>query len=251
MLKHAQAGTASVLLENRTTSVKLIVEDDGVGFDPGSGHQGGRARLGLSGIRERLRLVGGSLEVESAQGAGHDALRRHPAPTIRPGMTRLRLALADDHPVVLAGVKSLLQATPDMDVVGEAVTGLAALDMIRTTIPDVAVIDISMPDLTGIELARCLARDCPAVRLLALTVHEDQAYLQQMLSAGARGYLLKRSAADELVRAVRAVAAGGLFLDPAIAGEGIRTLDRAKPVQHRGRPQPTGRRRAAATPPMG
>ena len=139
-------------------------------------------------------------------------------------MTRLRLALADDHPVVLAGVKSLLQATPDMDVVGEAVTGLAALDMIRTTNPDVAVIDISMPDLTGIELAKRLTHDCPAVRLLALTVHEDQAYLQQMLLAGARGYLLKRSAADELVRAVRAVAAGGLFLDPAIASKAFGPL---------------------------
>ena len=160
-------------------------------------------------------------------------------------MTRLRLALADDHPVVLAGVKSLLQATPDMDVVGEAVTGLAALDMIRTTNPDVAVIDISMPDLTGIELARILARDCPAVRLLALTVHEDQAYLQQMLSAGARGYLLKRSAADELVRAVRAVAAGGLFLDPAIAGKAFGASAEPSLSTTTGRPQPAGRRRAA------
>ncbi len=136
-------------------------------------------------------------------------------------MTRLRVTITDDHPVVLAGVKSLLQATPDMDVVGDAATGSAALDMIRTTRPDVAVVDISMPDMTGIELARHLARDCPTVRLLALTVHEDQAYLHQMLAAGARGYLLKRSAADELVRAVRAVAAGGLFLDPAIAARAL------------------------------
>ncbi len=136
-------------------------------------------------------------------------------------MTRLRVALADDHPVVLAGVKSLLQATLDMDVVGDAATGFAALEMIGATNPDVAVIDISMPDMTGIELAKCLARDCPTVRLLALTVHEDQAYLQEMLEAGARGYLLKRSAADELVRAVRAVAAGGLFLDPAIASKAL------------------------------
>ena len=84
MLKHAQASTASVLLENRATGVKLIVEDDGVGFDPGSDHQGGRPRLGLSGIRERLRLVGGSLDVESAQGAGTtlfvDIPRQRPDP---------------------------------------------------------------------------------------------------------------------------------------------------------------------------
>ena len=136
-------------------------------------------------------------------------------------MTRLRVGLADDHPIVLAGIKALLSATPEIDIVGDAATGLTALDMIQDTQPDVAVIDISMPGLGGIELARRIAQDCPAVRLLALTVHEDQPYLQQMLDAGARGYLLKRSAADELVRAIRAVAAGGVFLDPAIAGKAL------------------------------
>lgn len=136
-------------------------------------------------------------------------------------MTRLRVVLADDHPVVLAGVKALLQETPDLTVVGHATTGLAALALIVDTRPDVAVIDISMPDFGGIELARRVLLDCPAVRLLALTIHEDQPYLQQMLAAGARGYLLKRSAAEELVRAVRAVAAGGLFLDPAIAAKAL------------------------------
>ncbi len=134
-------------------------------------------------------------------------------------MTRLRIALADDHPIVLAGIEALLRATPDIDVVGHAANGLTALDIIEDTQPDVAVIDISLPGLGGIELARQIAQTCPAVRVLALTVHEDQPYLQQMLDAGARGYLLKRSAADELVRAIRAVADGGLFLDPAIAGK--------------------------------
>lgn len=136
-------------------------------------------------------------------------------------MTRLRIVLADDHPVVLAGVRSLLQDTADMEVVGQATDGLAALQLMQATRPDVAVIDISIPGLGGIELARRVAQDCPAVRLVALTVHEDRAYLQQMLAAGARGYLLKRSAAEELVRAIRAVAAGGLFLDPAIAGKAL------------------------------
>ena len=133
-------------------------------------------------------------------------------------MTRLRVALADDHPIVLAGVKALLEATPDMELVGEAVTGVAALALVLETRPDVAVLDISMPGMSGIELARRLTAECPDVRLLALTAHEDRAYLHQMLAAGARGYLLKRSAADELARAVRAVATGGTYLDPAIAG---------------------------------
>ena len=136
-------------------------------------------------------------------------------------MTPLRVALADDHPVVLAGIQSMLSQTTDLEVVGQAATGLSALELIRAILPDVAVVDISMPDLTGIELARRVTQECPTVRLVALTVHEDQAYLQQMLAAGARGYLLKRSAADELARAIRAVAAGGLFLDPAIASKAL------------------------------
>jgi DNA-binding NarL/FixJ family response regulator len=136
-------------------------------------------------------------------------------------MSRVRVALADDHPVVLAGIKALLQGAPEVALVGEATTGMAALRLIVETSPDVAVIDISLPDLNGLELARRLAEACPGVRLLALTVHEDRAYVQPLLQAGARGYLLKRSAAEDLVRAIRAVAAGGVYLDPAVADKAL------------------------------
>ena len=136
-------------------------------------------------------------------------------------MSQVRVALADDHPVVLAGIKALLQAAPEVALVGEATTGTAALRLILDTSPDVAVIDISLPDLNGLDLARRLAEACPSVRLLALTVHEDRAYVQPLLQAGARGYLLKRSAAEDLVRAIRAVAAGGVYLDPAVADKAL------------------------------
>src|SRR5687767_1220121 len=94
--------------------------------------------------------------------------------------TRIRVALADDHPVVLAGIKALLQATPGMELVGEAVTGTAALDMIKNKAPDVAVLDISMPGLNGLDLTRRLATECPDVKIIALTVHEDRAYVQPL-----------------------------------------------------------------------
>lgn len=136
-------------------------------------------------------------------------------------MSTIRVVLADDHPVVLAGVKALLQAAPEIALVGEATTGDAALSMIAEQLPDVAVIDISLPEMNGLELARRAADLCPAVKLLALTVHEDRAYIQPLLQAGARGYLLKRSAADELIRAIRAIAAGGIYLDPAIADKAL------------------------------
>lgn len=136
-------------------------------------------------------------------------------------MIPIRVVLADDHPVVLAGIKTLLLAAPDIAVVGEAHNGCDALRLIGDIRPAIAVIDISMPDLNGIELAKAITRDHPRVRLLVLTVHEDRAYVQRMLVAGVRGYLLKRTAADELLRAIRAVSGGGLYLDPAVAGKAL------------------------------
>jgi DNA-binding NarL/FixJ family response regulator len=136
-------------------------------------------------------------------------------------MRRITIILADDHPIVLAGVKALLEAADDLKLVGEAATGLSALELIRDNRPDIAVVDISMPELGGIDLAKRVAEDCPDVKLLVLTVHEDRAYVQPLLQAGVRGYLLKRSAPEELVRAIRAVAEGGIYLDPAIAEQAL------------------------------
>ena len=128
-----------------------------------------------------------------------------------------RIVLADDHPVVLNGLRNLIQAEDDLDLVGEASTGLAALKVIREQRPDVAVVDISMPELNGIMLSRRIAEEIPSIRFLVLTLHEDRAYLKQALEAGVLGYVLKRSAAENLVQAIRAVVIGALYVDPAIA----------------------------------
>jgi DNA-binding NarL/FixJ family response regulator len=143
------------------------------------------------------------------------------------GLTRpnkVRVAIADDHPVVLAGVQALLRMDPELELVGEAADGLAALALVLATLPDVAVVDVSMPGLNGLDLTRRIKLEAPGVKVLALTVHEDRAYIQLLLQGGARGYLLKRSAAEDLVRAVRAVAAGGVYLDPAVADNALTDL---------------------------
>lgn len=145
-------------------------------------------------------------------------------------MTKTRVALVDDHPIVLAGIKMLIQAAPDLELVGEATDGKSALELIGTTAPDVAVIDVSMPGMTGIELTRRLAEGRSSAKILVLTMHDDRAYLQQLLTLGARGYLLKRSAAEELVRAIRAVAAGGLYVDPAVAGKLVSASTTSSPA---------------------
>ncbi|MGU3662287.1 response regulator [Methylobacterium fujisawaense] len=136
-------------------------------------------------------------------------------------MGHIRVVLADDHPVVLAGIRALLNADPDLELVGEATNGGEALPLIRSVAPDVAVVDVSMPGLNGLELTERVTGECPGTKVLVLTVHEDAAYVQPMLKAGAKGYLLKRSAAEDLLRAVHAVAAGGVYLDPSVAGHAL------------------------------
>jgi DNA-binding NarL/FixJ family response regulator len=131
---------------------------------------------------------------------------------------KTRIVLADDHPIVLDGLRNLLRAESDFELVGEAASGLAALKVIRDSKPDVAVLDISMPELNGIVLSRRLAGELPGLRILVLTLHEDRAYLNQAMEAGVRGYVLKRSAVENLVQAIRAIMTGGIYLDPAIAG---------------------------------
>jgi DNA-binding NarL/FixJ family response regulator len=136
-------------------------------------------------------------------------------------MPKLRVLLADDHAVVREGLKSLVNAQSDMEVVGEAADGAEALAKARALRPDVLVIDVSMPEMTGAQTAEVLKAERPDIKVLALSVHQDKSYLRSLLEAGASGYILKRAAANELVHAIRIVASGGTYLDPVLAGKVI------------------------------
>ena len=127
---------------------------------------------------------------------------------------KIRVAVADDHPIFRAGLRNLIEAESDLELVGEADNGQSALVMFRDKLPDIAIVDISMPAINGIGLTRRLAEECPNVRVLILTLYEDRSFLKQALAAGAKGYLLKRSAAETLVRAVRIIKSGTIYLDP-------------------------------------
>jgi DNA-binding NarL/FixJ family response regulator len=131
-------------------------------------------------------------------------------------MNKLRVFLADDHAIVRQGIKSLVSAQADMQVVGEAADGQAAIDAVAQTRPDVAILDISLPGMTGVELAQRLQKEAPKVKLLALTLHEGSTFLRQFMQSGGSGYVLKRTLTDELLRAIRTVAEGGIFVDPAL-----------------------------------
>lgn len=132
-------------------------------------------------------------------------------------MVKIRIMLVDDHEVVRTGVKTFLDTQEGLQVVAEASSGEEALERTALVHPDVIVMDISMPGMDGLEATRRLTAQFPECRVLALTVHEDQQYLFEMMAAGASGYLTKHSAADELVAAIHAVAGGNIYLQPALA----------------------------------
>jgi DNA-binding NarL/FixJ family response regulator len=157
-------------------------------------------------------------------------------------MAPIRIFIADDHRLLLAGLKVLVQDDPTMQVIGEAVDGHSALRLAIELKPDVIVLDLSMPEMNGIRVAQALRVQCPSCRILILSVHEDRAYLRQLLELDVSGYVLKRSAPEELIAAIRAVAAGRVYLDPAIAGmivgrgsqrESARNIDRSAELSTR------------------
>jgi DNA-binding NarL/FixJ family response regulator len=117
------------------------------------------------------------------------------------------------------GLKSLVSAQPDMEVVGEADNGRAALAKAHELRPDVVVMDISMPELNGIQATERMKGCCRETKVLVLTAYDEVCYLRQLLEAGASGYVLKKAAAEDLVKAIRVVAAGGVYLDPTLAGK--------------------------------
>ncbi|HEX7177843.1 MAG TPA: response regulator transcription factor [Pyrinomonadaceae bacterium] len=132
---------------------------------------------------------------------------------------KVRVLIAEDHVTMREGLKLILENEPDLEVVGEAADGREALRLARQLLPDVALMDISMPGWGGLQATRGLQETCPQVRVLALTRHADYGYLTEMLRAGAKGYVLKQSPSAELIFAVRAVADGQTYLDPSVTAK--------------------------------
>lgn len=131
-------------------------------------------------------------------------------------MARCRIVLADDHGVLRAGLRALLERQPDLEVVGEAETAESALQLVRQVRPDLAVVDVRMPG-GGLTATRRMKQEQPGLAVLILSQYDDPAYLHQALAAGASGYALKRSSGQELLQAIRAVASGEVYLHPAVA----------------------------------
>jgi DNA-binding NarL/FixJ family response regulator len=147
-------------------------------------------------------------------------------------MNKLRILLADDHTLIRDGLKALINVQQDMEVVGEAGDGMLAYKVAKELQPDLIVMDVSLPELSGAKSTERIKHELPGVKILALTVHEDKGYLRQLIQAGASGYVLKRAAAEDLIHAIRAIAGGGVYVDPAMMSKVVgstrqRSLDEA------------------------
>jgi DNA-binding NarL/FixJ family response regulator len=137
---------------------------------------------------------------------------------------KLTILLADDHVVMREGLRRLIESEADMEVVCEAADGDEALQLATRLRPDIAVFDVSMRQLSGPDAARCLRKVCPDTKVLGLSMHEDTSYVREMVDAGASGYVLKRAASEELIGAIRMVAAGGTYVDPRVTGRLLQSL---------------------------
>ena len=132
-------------------------------------------------------------------------------------MDTIKLMLVDDHDVVRTGLRSYLNTKPGFEVVAEASNGREALEKMKEVQPDIVLMDITMPDMDGMETTRKLKKLYPDCQVLVLTVHADKQYFMKMMAVGASGYITKQAAADELVAAIQAVASGNIYLQPALA----------------------------------
>jgi signal transduction histidine kinase len=225
--KHACCSRVEVCLEFQDEGVSLAVADDGRGIDPAVMSCGPTpdSGFGLSGMTERLRRLGGRMEIKSGLGNGPGTTivatipypaaaaesriePRVEAPAV-PAPVRTRVVIVDDHPATRAGLAALLDAQPDLIVVGQAADGEEGLRTVAALQPDVALIDLRLPKLGGVETIARVARSQVATRTIVVTSFAQDELVLQALRAGAQGYLLKDASAEELAAAVRAVGGGG------------------------------------------
>jgi PAS domain S-box-containing protein len=226
VVQHAGTDQARVEMARVGGQVKIEVRDPGRGFEPASmeADTGSTTGFGLFSIRERLELLGGRLEIHSTPGQGTQTMILAPLHQLRPvtelaapyeGVEpmvasrgervvsgRIRVLLADDHPLLRKGLADLLRERPEMEVVGEARDGEEAVELALQTKPDVVLMDISMPKLSGVEATRYITTEMPRVRVIGLSMHQEEQLPAAMREAGAAGYLLKSASADVLIGAI-------------------------------------------------
>jgi PAS domain S-box-containing protein len=228
VVKHAHTSSAALSLRHVGDHLQVTISDPGVGFDPATmpAAGGGGVGYGLFSIHERVENLGGTLQIQSTPGEGSRIVLSVPIipigkiepqfqripelPEAQPVLSndsksgrKIRVLLADDHTVVRQAIANMLGDEPDLDIVGQAGDGQEAVDLALKLLPDVALLDISMPKLNGIEATRIILREHPEISILGLSMFDEPDTAQAMRDAGAIDYLTKSGPADGLIKAIR------------------------------------------------
>jgi PAS domain S-box-containing protein len=234
VVKYARTCSARITMRIEDDTLRISVEDDGSGFDPSLrlAEATGRGGFGLLNLRERLQLLGGTLDIRSAPGNGCRVEMSCPMSVVRPadssaapagpheplrtgdtspgsdqGAVRdgrpIRVMLVDDHRIVRDGLAGILEDQPGIEVVAEAADGREAIEMVDRAAPDVIVMDVSMPRMDGVEATERILRERPHIRVIGLSMHEKRDLAEAMLRAGATRYLTKGGPSTELIAAIR------------------------------------------------
>jgi DNA-binding NarL/FixJ family response regulator/signal transduction histidine kinase len=231
--KHARAERARGVLTFAEHGVRLTIEDDGTGFDAGAGPATADGGFGLTSMRQRARLIGAEIEVETTPGWGTRV--RLDVPDARPAAVAgpIRVLLADDHAVVREGLRRMLETIAGVLVVGEARDGEETLARAAELQPRVVLMDVQMPGVDGVEATRRLRAELPGVEVVMLSTTAPDDVVMESVRAGARGYLLKDANADDLREAIEAAAAGGSYFAPSIAAKLVGGVRRGGPAVER------------------
>ena len=241
---HSGCTHIDVSLAFTDDAVTLSVQDNGRGFDTSAPRvPDGDRGFGISGMTERARRLGGALAIRSEEGESTGTLLHVTIPYPRPeqrhmvsarhGSEVIRLIVVDDHPAIRAGLSTLLDDQSDLEVIAQAASGEDALRLISELRPDVALIDLRLPGLTGVETIAQLALMATPTRSIVVTSFQQDEMVLQALRAGAQGYLLKDASANELATAIRTVKAGGTYLAPAVASKLTGSLIRQERLTRR------------------
>ena len=206
-IRHAGASRVTVQLGGTATWVSLQVEDDGIGLSGRPSVNG----LGLPSMRQRAEEIGGRLEVTQHR------IRNPHSRRAADGGPMTRILLVDDHPLFLDGVRAALMGADDLEVVGEAHDGLTGIALAAELEPDVVLMDLNLPDLSGVDATGRILATAPDTRVLMMTMSADDDAVVAAMRAGARGYVVKGAGREDLLHAIRTVAAGGAVFSPTVA----------------------------------
>jgi DNA-binding NarL/FixJ family response regulator/signal transduction histidine kinase len=216
IVKHAKANNALIKLRLNNALLQITVSDDGIGMTDEQYDSIGQNGFGLFGIRERLKYIGGSMVIDKLASPGTTVILNIPF-NIEQGEKMVKIIIVDDHKIVRQGLKSLIKNNSDYELVGEAGNGKDAVELVREYEPNIVIMDISLPEMTGIDATRLILDISPNTKVIALSMHDDRQIIQDMLLAGAVGYLLKESAYEELIDAINMVLSGQVYLSKTIS----------------------------------